>query len=597
MAVLVDIIYLMGRSIPLSSEPPVLFPLSKRPIDASFWDNLTSSPTMALQALLLIGLVLLLLRAGRILRLCSRIPPVDRLLLGIWSLVGLVLRLWNGIRVPGWINSHGYELLRDVLIGVPSAGPDPHGNGFYALYGLVTSVLPATELTIISFQCFLSVLSIPLVYLVARFWFEHRSPAFWSAAAMAVFPSVCFFATTEVHMVPGCLFMLVVLALIAASIRLRDPVLTVSAALLGAVTTQFHPVWMILPLVVLLFTLSAPGCRALFRSGWTWLAVGLFGVLWLGPAVWMTILVGSRPGGAIGPDFLRVFETGHFLFTPSFDLSFKVKTNVFLNHNFIPPVFALLAVIGLVSGPGSSRKRVAVSMSILGCALFMTLPGLMPGGINPARLQLGATPFYAMLCGAGLAWLAGRIRLSSPRKQAIARQLSGAALILGAVVIWPGVLEETFTPQLERRVFDRGLGSLDEGCLVIWPPHPRGGNNPIPYYLAEQKGLSLTWANLLQARVPGKMIEKSSCSVYYRPSTCYLVLSDQPGDEHLRLSPGGLRPVCARIERQLGLTPLHTERIPARPDYMGTYSKAWLEIGFYRIDEVLAEEVKAPDPP
>jgi len=582
----------------MSSDPPVLWQISLTQPQRPFLDDLTTSPTILLQILLLIGIVLVALRAGRILRLASRIPTVDHLLLGVWSLGGLVLRLLGGVRVPGWINSHGYELMRDVLIGVPAPGPDPHGNGFHALYGLVTSVLPANELTVVSFQCLLSVGCIPLVYLVARFWFGNRRLAIWSAAVTAVLPGLCWYAATEVQQVPGCFFMLVVLCLIGASIRLRDPCLTVAAAVLGSVTSQFYPVLMILPLVAFLYTLSAPGGPSLLRSGWTWAAAGIFLVLWLGPAIWMMVLVGTRSGGVIGPDILRVFDKAYLLFVPTFELNSSLLANTFLNQHFTPPVFSALAVIGLLSGFFSSSKRLFAISIVLTCALVLTLPGLVPGGMNPARLQLLAMPFYAMLAGAGLAWLSGRIRPSSPWSRTLVRQVPGAAIVLASLAIWPGVLGTLFTPQLERRAFERAAGSLEEDCLVIWPPHPQGGNNPIPYYLFEQKGIFLRWANLLESRVPAELIEESDCAVYYRPATCYLLPEDRTDDARTNKTPTQpLQPGCARVERRLLLSPVYTERIPALPDYMHRYRTDQLETGFFRIDGVLPEEAKLPDPP
>lgn len=551
----------------------------------------TANTTLALQGLMLLGCLLLAWRMRYLARLAHRISAREWWFFGGCTAVGVILRLLGGVRVPGFTNAygygHGFQLLRDVLVHDPLFN-DPHGNGFHALHGLTLTVLPTHELSVIAVQLALSVLCVPLTYVVARFWLGDRRWACWSAAAMAVLPVPVFFAATEVRLVPGVFFMLLTLAAVGVATRDRHWITLCAAAILAAVTTQFYPTLLAVPLMALLLLLSRPEGRALLRLGRTWWATGLMLALWASPTIYTVHLVATQKGSVVGSDFLMVFERAGALFWPSRELLGHQVYNTFLNSWFTPPTLALLAGVGLVTGLLRRSHRVAV-LSLLGCALLLTLLGLFPGRMNLARLQQSAFPFYAMLVGVGLGVLVEQAeRLGRRFRRAIALA-TGTVVLLGSIAIWPGPIGARYTLQWERRAFADGVAKLKTGCVVIWPPGLRGTNRGIPSYLAETRQRGLVWGAIPGGgAVPRQLLVANACVYYYRPSACYTLA---PGER--RTHP--IRRECRRIESGLELEAVSVKPIPSQPDDLSDYYGSKLLVGFFRI-KALRSTPTAPPP-
>ena len=191
-------------------------------VEATFLERLTDGPTLVLQLALLAGAVMLLLGWRDLLRLARRVQRRDWIWVAAWTAAGAALRLAGGVRIPMFTNTrgfgHGFNLLNEVLVWSPLS-PDAHGNGFHALYGLLFSVLPRCETSVVVVQYLMSVACIPLVYFAARFIFEKKSIAAWSAAVLAALPAHAYFATTETRLVPGVFFMLLSLCALGAASR------------------------------------------------------------------------------------------------------------------------------------------------------------------------------------------------------------------------------------------------------------------------------------------------------------------------------------------------------------------------------------------
>ncbi len=542
----------------------------------SFYKRLLSGPTLAIELILLLGLILLGLRIRKIIELAGRVARFDWILLSFWTVIGAALRLLGGVRVPGFTNctgyAHGFGLLRDVLVWDP-LGVDPHGNGFHALYGLVLSVFPNTEFTVVICQFVLSMACIPLIYLVSRFFLKQRSWALWAAAVMAVLPAHVFFAATEIRLVPGVFFMLLGLGCLGLAIKDQNPISLLAAALTGVVATQFYPTLMPLPLVMLALALAGTRGRHLFHRAWTWVAAGLFLALWIGPAIWMMSMVASTEHTVLGADFLKCFADSYRMFVPSNSLVSTSIYSVFLNSNFTPPVFWILALGGFIVGLCYKSSRILIIV-FFGAALLLSFSGLFPGRMNLARLQQGGLPFYAVLSGVGLGFLLDRLKLTG-RLGFVSYGL-GAVVVLGSVLVWPGPIGKSYTLQFERRSFIRGLDHLDDGCKVIWAPGPNGTNHDVPSYLAEERGRKLEWGALTSTDVPKDLIKDGSCLYYYRTSTCFTVSPNERRDEMLR-------PECAAVEKQLEMKKVFVEEIPGLPDDMSEYQGSRIPVGFFRI--------------
>ncbi|MBW1809360.1 MAG: glycosyltransferase family 39 protein [Deltaproteobacteria bacterium] len=442
--------------------------------------RLFSNSKFFLQLVLIAGVCLLLSRFRFLARLAGNVTRNEWFFLAFWTTAGAVLRILGGVRVPGFTScvgyAHGYSVLRDVLVSDPRM-LDPHGSGFHALHGLTTSILPNCELSIVTVQFILSVLCIPLSYFVARFWSKNRSWALWTAAVMAVMPVQVFFATTEVRTLPGVFFMLVTLACTGIAIRDKKPVTLFATALFGAVCTQFYPTLMLLPAVVFAFIIASRAGRALLRSGWTWAAATLFTTIWFVHLISVVSHVFGQESEKIGSAFVNAMLKFPLFFMPSQSFAGCDTYSVFLNHNFTPLVFGVLAVLGIIIGCFRKKSRI-VTLSILAFAFLFTIVGLIPGRITPARLQLAAMPYYAMLAGIGTCWIVERIRLLTGRFSSVS-VLAGAAILFGSIAIWPGTIGMHYVHQNERNFFIEALDHLKDGCSVVWAPSVDGTNYTI----------------------------------------------------------------------------------------------------------------------
>jgi hypothetical protein len=313
--------------------------LFEHPIPATpgglVWEIETFHPTRLLQILLLLGAGLSMLRLRAWFGRARQIGWRDCALLGGLCVAATGMRIVSGTRVPGWINSHGYELLRDLLIRPPH-DIDFHGHAQHALFEFVFWILPRTEATVLTVHWALWLVGIPLVYALGRIWLGDRTVGLWSAAAYAAMPAVAYFAGSEVRLVPGTTFLLVGLVVAHLAATDHNPVSLVAAALLLAFSTQFYPILMLAPVLVILSFLGHPQGRCLLRSARAWLAFGLLIAIWIAPAIGLLNL--SLHGrGIAGPDFFDTLTRTYLLVVPGLQAEPGTQSNVFLHVAFTPP--------------------------------------------------------------------------------------------------------------------------------------------------------------------------------------------------------------------------------------------------------------------
>jgi len=431
-------------------------------VEATFLQRLTEGPTLLLQLGFLAGAVLLLLSWRDLMRLARRIGKRDWIWLSAWTAAGAVFRLAGGIRIPMFTNTrglgHGFNLLNEVLVWSPLT-PDSHGNGFHALYGLLLSLLPQSEMSIVVVQYLMSVACIPLLYFASRFIFENKSAAAWSAAVLAALPAHAYFATTEIRLVPGVFFMLLSLCALGAASRVRRLAPLVAAALFALLSTQFYPLLMPLPLVIGLLAAAAPRMRILFRSRRSWLVAGLCLLAWCVPAVWLAWIILTREGAVIGTGFWEVLTDAHTVLNPTFSPEPHLPYNAFLMSTCTPPLFWILALTGVVAVCATRSGRRYVSwfavLAVAAAAIIFTLPGMAPGRLNLPRLQQAALVLWIMLTGVGLGLVVDMLL-----RRELFRAMAGAAAIVVAVLIWPGPTGKLHTLQHERRAFQAALPHL-----------------------------------------------------------------------------------------------------------------------------------------
>ncbi len=547
-----------------------------QPTQEQFESHLPVHPTALCQSFLLLALVALAARFRTLLGLIRKVPRGDWFwLLGAVA-VGTVLRLLGGVRIPGVINTHGFDLVQSLLYGPPQ-GYDFHLNGIYALGGLFLAVLPRCELTLVGVQFVFSILTIPAVYALCRLWIGPGGPARWAACIAAVLPVFVFYATTEIRPVAGVFFLVATLTVLGMAVRDPHPLTMLAAAFLGGFTAQMHPFLLMTPLVALLMVLSNPGGRRLLSMKWTWVASGIFLLLWLEPALLVLsfLLLGDQgPATMVLPGLSGI----HTVFLPGGGgENASLPGNVLLHPYFTPPPLVLLVVAGILSAFRRSEVRMTL-MVVFFFGLFFTETGLFIGRMNLARLQFFAQPFYCLLAACGLAWVLGAIRGDGFRP-GWARGAAGLVLICVSLIVWPGPIGSVFTPQMERRVIREGLEYLDDGQVVIWPMSLKGTMISLPTYLSREKGLDLKWGGLMVMRVPELLFDQAL--IYYRPAACY-DLENQTGEPVKTIEGELLRRECARVESRLELQPLYVRSVPARPDCTQEYGQDTLRIGFFR---------------
>ena len=525
--------------------------------------------TQTCLALLFFGLIALAWVTPDILHAAKRVGRHDWIWLAGWGCAGLGLRLLGGIRIPAYPNSNGFNQMNTLLRGEVSIGP--YGQSADALYTLLFSSVPIHEASFIAAQMFFSLSVIPATYAVWRLWSTNRDGARWAAAVAAVLPTQVFFGMTEEVLVSATFFLLLTLVVFGLAARLPRGALLVATAFFAAFTTQFRYVLHVFPAVILLFALATAAGRRLLARPAFWLSAVLLGAL-LAPSIisLVTMVVGQTPGMehhvamqmealAMPAQVLRSMPCG-----PGGNAA-----NVFLSPCMSPPLFSAVALLAVVVGIVSWRRRGAIVLATAAVAMLLTLTGLVSAYMNTARLQLPAQPFYAMLAGEGmalvLAALRGRLRL-----QARTTEIGGAVIVAAAVAFHPGSIGRLFTTQLERQVVVDGLAHVPDGCTIL-----HAGVGSPPSYLSADRGMNLTWMNGSSLSALEEKIE-TGCWIYFRSHRCSVIPGQTLGGKDLRTE-------CAALEARLHLEPLFVRSIAALPDNVDTFAADSLRVGFYRI--------------
>ncbi len=562
---------------PAHGDPPAAAPPRSPWVDVA-------NPTRQLQALMLLVLLGVALRAHRLFALLRAVGPRDSAWLAAATLLGLSLRLLVGPRVPAWIYNHGYELLDQVLLH-PLASADPHGNTYDALHGLVTSVLPGTEGTLLATQVALSTACIPLVYGVGRAWLGERGPALWAAVVAAVLPVPVAFAASEVRLVSGAFFLLASLAALGWCVRDAHPIPRFVAAGLAVIATQAYPTLMVAPVVLAVFIWTAPDARSMLAQPWSWVAALLgLGLYAIGASRVLSMLAGGT--GIHGPQYLHTLGLLPRTILPTWTFA-QEACNTWLNHHYTPPVLWLCSLGAVVAGALRRLPRGPV-LAIAASALLLTAVNLIDGRMNTARVQLPAQALYCLLAGAGLhlarGWLTGlwsRVARGPGATRRGGPALASAllvCLVAASAVAWPGPIGLVSAPQRQHRFITRALEEIDPACTILLPA---GGSSPIgrvPRYLRDASGRRRVWHALPEIDLRKRMM-RGDCLIYFRPVDCY----DRGAPGAGPVAEGGLLEVCAAAERGLRLRPLHTASIEAVIDNQQEYTRARLPIGFYTI--------------
>ncbi|MBM4395808.1 MAG: hypothetical protein FJ087_08970 [Deltaproteobacteria bacterium] len=533
--------------------------------------------TLLVQLELLAGLVLLASRWRTLAAHARHVPRAEWLVVAAISAAGLALRLLGGNRIPGFINGHGYSLVADLLHS-HLAAYDPHLNGLDALHGLSLAVLPRTEASILALQLACSVLAIPACWAFARLFARSPAVGLWAAAVLAVLPYPVSFALTEVHMVPGALFASVTLALAGIACREPEPdlPLLIAIALLCAVASQFQPIMLVFPAVVLAFTAADPGGRALLRSPRAWIAAGLLLVLWIEPA-WVAVgtVVDQRgPAGGLAANLARWADA----LVPTLGGAGAAWTgNAFLNARSAPPTFAALALAGVAAALATPGRRL-LALAVPASAMLLTVPGMNDRFVNCMRHQLAAAPLWAMLAALALARVQDVASSRLRRGREIAA-LGGALLLAASVAAWPGRIGQRFTPQLELDLVREGVRAVPSGCAIVVPFRP-----PVvpalPYYVSTEEDLDQCWLRR-PVEDAAALAAAGRCVAYYRPAICYDFGTIAP--PHGGVPADGLRPECRDFEAALELDPILVSDVPALPDHVQAFSRESLRIGFFRV--------------
>ncbi len=524
------------------------------------YPSLLPYPTEMLEVALITALVLLADQWEWLRTAMRRVPARDVYWLAGWCVLGLVLRLHGGVRVPGWINNHGYEYLNTVL-NSDLDGVEFHGNGNYALHRLALIVLPSNETAVLAVQLVCSVLTIPTIYAVSRLWLGTRDGALASAAIAAVLPSFVFYAMTEERLVGGTFFLLVALVAVGIAVRERGFKTWIAAGALGAFAASFQPFLLIFPFAVALLLLSnADGRRALSSSA-SWCAFAVFLFL----SVDTIFLALSNISLNRGPSTMAVsaLRAPWKAFVPTANLQGDAAGNTFAHADFTPPPFLWLAVASVLAGIARRAHLPLLAVAVI--VAVLTIIGAVPSRMNSARLQLPAHAFYTLLAGDGLGLCSAGLRTLVPAAPVLA---GGALVVIASVAVWSGPIGMDFAPQLERRVALDGRGVVSRGCEILIPaiPGARG-----PDYLTP----TVPWRVVSDQSLPSD----AACFVYFRPARCFDVQDGPAAAERT----DGLRADCAAIERRLALTPLFVRLVAARADYSQRYLKDQIELGYFRV--------------
>lgn len=543
--------------------------------------------TAGYQALLLVGVVLVLVRWRWLTTMASRVPMREWLgLLGV-LLLALALRLYGGQRVPGYNNNHGFGLLSGLLEPQPNHEWPYHGLGMDVLHRLAFLLFPQTESTVLVVQLTCSCLTVAASWGVARLWWG-RPVALWSALLLAVLSGPVYYGYTEVPHVPGTFLLSLSLLVMGLALRGADAALLAAAVAFATCAAQFHPVLLATPVVLGLFVLAHPNGRIALRRPATWLFLAALSAALLPNLLWAVQQVQHSVGrsAAMLPTPLRLLQA--LAVRDGFDAA----GNRFLNPWFTPPTFSLLAVLGMAVGLARPATRPVAAVTAL-TALVWTAVQLSTAQMDALRHQLVAQGFWALLAGAGLVsgcgWLQRRLAHRQPlmlaalglRDQTLART-AGVALVVASVSLWPGPLGMLFTPQYERQVYAAGIAQVPDDCTIAHIRSPRAyvTFDDLPDYLSLQSGRQHKKGYFSSAAELRAATDR--CLVYYRPAACWHLPALLAGER----PPGyaGMLPECQALEEGVAMQPLYVVAVPDLPDaWRKTVSRDRIAIGFFRV--------------
>lgn len=510
------------------------------------------------QAMLLTGLFLVWWRRRALWLLASRVTATEWAALAGCLGVGLALRLVGGIRVPGYNNNHGFNLVWSLLQEPNNAMTRPYGFGPDALHGLAFLLLPRGETSIVVVQCLCSLGTVVATWAIARVYLGRKA-ALWSALLLSVLSGSVYYALTEVPHVPGAFFLSVSLWLAGLGVQQRDLVLLLAAGLLGAFAAQFHPTLLATPAVVGLFVLGLVPPAQLVRRPSTWLTVALVAAL-LWPNVHsalVSVRSGQGPAASMLPTPLGLLQS------LAWHTAFDEGGNRFLNTAFTPPLFGALALVGVVAGVRQRAQRLA-TLACLAAALVFSSVQLNTAQMDALRHQLTAQGFWALLAGVGTAQVVAWAGRSGVARAPLWRASAMAGLIGLSLALWPGPLGQHFTPQDERQVYLEGVTKLPDQCTIaiLDANQPFVSFSHLPVYLSvavRRQHLVGLFSN------PSDLLaQPAGCLVYYRPAGCWnaeaMRNTTPPPD------PKSMLPVCQAFEAGLQLEPFHLRTLPDRPD-------------------------------
>ena len=368
----------------------------------------------------------------------NRLAAPDRREFAAVCLVGALLRLFLSPRTLFNGGLAGYEKL--TLSWGTDVGA-PYGQAWPAVMGLVQWAFGRTPEVVFGFNLAVAAILPPLVWALARLEFG-RDAARWAGLVMALLPAHIAVSATEMMHVQVVTTEVAALLAARGFARTGSHWLGALAALGGAFAVHLRVD--ALPFVAVVALAGAGG-----RRSWAWGAVLAGGTLWAlavlpsAPSVFRPEVF-LEPGMWVRGMMPRVGA-------PRAEQAFQI----FLHLAFTPAVLWGLAAAGFAAI--STRQRVGW-LAWWALTTLPVLPKVQPLA-DAWRLQLGAQPAWALLCGAGIAALAAR-RPWIP------------GMALATFLPWLWELDPRWATHVEWRFLREVVPTLEEGTTVRFDARP-----------------------------------------------------------------------------------------------------------------------------
>jgi hypothetical protein len=444
--------------------------------------------------------------------------------------------------------------------------------------------LPDDERRVFAINALLAALTVPVTALLDLSLFRRWDRALFTAFVLALLPLHLRFSASEDAVVPATLFAVASLFLLLRFVDTGGRIALAGLVCALALGMQSRPEMLAFPLFMLAFLALVRGRKgllAILRSS------GLIAM-----AVLALLLVPRALALFTGADDVlpMLARGGDRSWTDAgWVRAFTVpRTHAFLHQNAMPVFLAILVGLGVVA-TGIRAPRILTGILLCALASVMMSPGGYDNLPSILRIQVAATPFWALLAGGVLPLL---VDGTARRRKAVRLVAIGlpVLVVVAAVVARADFISRPPEAHLEWEFLAKTIPDLPRDARILTIMRPAGRDlNQFPEVLVARAGRSDL--RLLDLRATLDRAENQGSKafpppgpglLFYQGMYCHFAFHDEP-------TPDPMHERCIAVMRHYELEPLVTRTLDGPPSselrYSGNDPGPW-EVGFFKVTGV-----------